>query len=327
MRFSISRRSLSLVTVMALPWVVGLSALGWMVRGDASVANVTNIKPLGVAAWVEQIPEKQSVVKPVSPMDQIAQQMEQADQQLQAGNRAQAGVTYERALALAQQVDHVALQATLHNRLGLLAASLDRTEASIEQFQAALDLGGDDRYVSNTALMGLAHNYQNMGDYAKAKGLYDRAMTGAKVVGDRDLIGQLEPRLKQVQLALKPAAKPVTKPLTKPDKPKAGVKLAAKTQIKLQDKSTKVGISVKAPAKAQAVSVQAVSVQAVSAQAVSIQAVSIQQDPLADVLTSTELLALPLDAVSDGTDAAAAEDLGAAGPVEVVDPKTDGTQL
>jgi tetratricopeptide (TPR) repeat protein len=310
---------------MALPWVVGLSALGWMVRGDASVANVTNIKPLGVAAWVEQIPEKQSVVKPVSPINQIAQQMEQADQQMQAGNRTQAGVTYERALALAQQVDHVALQATLHNRLGLLAASLDRTEASIEQFQAALDLGGDDRYVSNTALMGLAHNYQNMGDYAKAKGLYERAMTGAKVVGDRDLIGQLEPRLKQVQLALTPLTKPATKPVTKPvaakpDKPKAGAKLAAKPQIKLQDKSTKVGIFVKAP-KAQAISVQAVSVQAVSIQ------VSAQQDPLADVLTSTELLALPLDAVGDGTDAAAAEDLGATGPVEVVDPKADGTQL
>jgi tetratricopeptide (TPR) repeat protein len=202
-----SSRSILWTLAIAFPWLVTGGAVCLMTRPESASTTVSRLDNLGLANLSPTIVAEIPQIRPqkINPMAAIAQQMQQAERQLQNGDIATAQGLYRKALAAAEREGHSALQATIHNHLGEIAAQMGQSKTANREFQTALDLGGGDRFVTSKALMGLAENAYQQGDFKTAKGLYARTLPNAQNIGDHPLVAQIESRLAAVNKALKPA--------------------------------------------------------------------------------------------------------------------------
>jgi tetratricopeptide (TPR) repeat protein len=204
---NLSSRSILWTVAIMIPWLVAGGALGVMTRPNQASTNIIRLDNLGLAKLSPTIVAEIPQIRPqkINPMAPIIEQMQQAETQAQNGNLSQAQSLYSQALEAAEQEGHIVLQATLHNYLGHLASQQNQPQLAAQSFQLALDLGKGDRYVTSTALMGLAEIAWQSGDLKTAKALYDRTLPQAQTIGDRPLVAQIETRLQAVNKALKPA--------------------------------------------------------------------------------------------------------------------------
>jgi tetratricopeptide (TPR) repeat protein len=221
-----SSRSILCTVAIAIPWLVAGGAIGVMTRPNQASTNIIRLDNLGLAKLSPTIVAEIPQIRPqkINPMAAIAQQIQRAETATQNGNLSQAQSLYHEALEAAEKEGHLGLQATLHNYLGNLASQQNQPQQAAQAFQLALDLGKGDRYVTSTALMGLAETALQSGDLKTAKAFYDRTLPQAQTIGNSTLVAQIETRLQAVNKALKPA--PVKQ------------QVALKPQLKLPPKVT-----------------------------------------------------------------------------------------